>query len=503
MSEIKQLFNQTVIYGFSSVIARILNFFLVPLYTILFMPSEYAIVAEMYAYAALFMVIGSFGMETGFFRFAKDTNVVEKYPSNSVSKVFSSSFIFLFINALILVFLGLFFYQNIADTIGHGNHPEFILYFLFIIALDLISVLPFALLRQKNKAITFASIKTVNIIINIFFNLFFLILCPYLIEKDFAVQFITSIYDPAISVGYVFISNLIASTFTLVMLLPEIKANIAKPSFVILKRMISYSWPILIAGFAFIINETIDKLLLKYLLQPKYGSAIAMHQLGVYSACYKLTIFMTLFVQAYRFAAEPFFFNQFKKPNSKMIYSLMMQVFVLVALSIFLFIVLYLDVIKFIIPTEEYHKGLSIIPIVLMANICLGVYYNLSVWYKVTNKTKYAAIISTIGAVLTLVLNIIFIPIYGYMAAAWATLVCYGSMMIISFYFGQIHFKIPYKIKSILIYFSLAFGIFLFSNFIDVKMYKNIQIDNTVLFALYLIFMYWQIKKLFKPIRLK
>jgi len=417
--------------------------------------------------------------------------------------VFSSSFIFLCINALIIVFLGLCFRQNIADVIGHSNHSEFVLYFLFIIGLDLISIVPFALLRQQNKAIKFASIKTLNITINIFFNLFFLILCPFLQENGVFSEFINSIYNPSISVGYVFISNLIASIATLFFLLPDIKTNISKPDFLIFKRMIRYSWPILIAGLAFIINETIDKLLLKYLLQPKYGSAIAMHQVGVYSACYKLTIFMTSFVQAYRFAAEPFFFNQFKKPNSKTIYSLMMQVFVLVALSIFLFVVLYIDVIKFIIPAEEYHKGLSIIPIVLLANICLGVYYNLSVWYKVTNKTRYAAIISTIGAALTLVLNILFIPIYGYMAAAWTTLVCYGSMMIISFYLGRIHFKIPYKIKSILIYFSLALGIVLFSNFIDIKIYKNIQIDNTVLFALYIIFMYWQFKKLFNPATIK
>ena len=503
MSEIKQLFNQTIIYGFSSVVARILNFFLVPLYTVLFMPSEYAIVAEMYAYAALFMVLGSFGMETGFFRFAKDKNTVNQHPNNSVSKVFSSAFTFLLTNAVIIVFIGLCFYQNIANTIGHGNYPEFVLYFLFIIGLDLISTIPFALLRQQNKAIKFASIKTLNIAINIFFNLFFLLLCPLLHKKGIALEFVNSIYNPSISVGYVFISNLIASTATLLILCPEIKANITKPDFLIFKRMIRYSWPILIAGLAFIINETIDKLLLKYLLQPKYGTVIAMNQLGIYSACYKLTIFMTLFVQAYRFAAEPFFFNQLKKPNAKIIYSLMMQVFVLIALSIFLFVVLYIDVIKFIIPAEEYHKGLSIIPIVLMANICLGVYYNLSVWYKVTNKTKYAAIISTIGALLTLVLNIMFIPIYGYMAAAWTTLACYGSMMIISFYLGQIHFKVPYKIKSILIYFGLALGIVLFSTFIDVNVYKHIQIDNTVLFILYIIFMYSQIKKLFNPIRTK
>lgn len=486
MSEIKQLFNQTLIYGFSSVVARVLNFFLVPLYTILFMPSEYAIVAEMYAYAALLMVVGSFGMETSFFRFFKEN------LSEGRNSVFASSFIFLSFNSLLLLLIGIFFHPNIAHFLGYENHSEYIIYFVFIIAFDLLCVIPFALLRQQNKAIKFATIKTINILLNIFFNIFFLLLCPKLLSNGiFASGSLLPMCSQGVSVGHVFIANLIASVATFIILIPEIKKNITLFNYNVFKKMLVYAWPILIAGIAFIINETADKILIKHLM-PK---GIAMRELGIYSACYKLTIFMTLFVQAYRFAAEPFFFNQFKKPNAKKIYSLMMEVFILFALWIFLFIVLYIDVIKFIIPNNLYHEGITIIPIVLCANIFLGIYYNLSVWYKVTNRTKYAAIISSLGALTTIILNIVLIPILGYVGAAWATLFCYLMMVVLSFYYGQIYYRIKYKTKTLLTYFFIALSLFFCSSIFDIKLYKNIQIDNTVIFFLYTIFIYYDVKK--------
>tara|TARA_B100000902_G_C27321469_1_gene924918 strand:- start:2025 stop:3515 length:1491 start_codon:yes stop_codon:yes gene_type:complete len=492
MGTIKQLLGQTIIYGFSSVIARVLNFLLVPLYTILFIPSEYAVVSEMYAYAAFLMVFGSFGMETAFFRFIETS----KYKNLNI---FGTAFIFVFVNASILLFLGILFYTKIAAIIQHVNHPEYVLIFLFIISLDLISIIPFSLLRQRNQAFKFATIKTINIIINIFFNIFFLIVCPFFIEQDILKNFINYIYNPSISIGYVFISNLIASIVTLLILIPEIKYNISKPDFKILKNMIYYAWPIFIAGLAFMINESADKILIKYLL-PK---GIAMRELGIYSACYKLSIFMTLFVQAYRFAAEPFFFNQFKKPNSKKTYSLMLEVFVLVALLIFLFVTMYIDIIKLIIPNSLYHEGIVIIPIVLLANIFLGIYYNLSVWYKVTNQTKYAAIISLIGATITIVLNFLLIPKYGYIGAAWVTLICYTVMMFTSYYLGQKKFKIEYKKKSIISYFIFAAICFYISTLFTQKIYMNIQIDNTILFGLYIIFIYFQLKRIFRENKFK
>ena len=487
MLEIKQLFNQTVIYGFSSVIARILNFFLVPLYTILFIPSEYAVVTEMYAYAALFMVIGSFGMETAFFRY------ITQFNKTKFSSVFSSAFLFLMINSLIIIFLGCLFYKPIAGIIGYAHEPNYILYFAFIIGVDLMCVIPFALLRQQNKALKFAVVKTINILINIFCNLFFLLLLPHLIKKGIAWPIIDSL-NFSVSVKYIFLSNLIASAVTILILSKDVKNNLATFHPAIFKKMLSYAWPILIAGLAFVINETADKIFIKYLLPQ----GIAMRELGIYSACYKLTIFMTLFVQAYRFAAEPFFFNQFKRPHAKEIYSMMLQVFVLFALSIFLLIVFYIDLIKLLIPNPLYHEGIKIIPIVLLANICLGVYYNLSVWYKVTNKTRYAAIISSLGSIVTIFLNLLLIPVFGYMGAAWSTLACYATMMIISFYLGQKNFKIQYNLFAIIKYFLIALLLFYLSQFFNAEVFDNIQIDNTVFFFLYIIFIYVQLKDVFK-----
>ena len=487
MSGIQSLFGQTVIYGLSSVIARVLNFLLVPLYTVLFIPSEYAIISEMYAYAALLMILGSFGIETAFFRFSEKTK-------ESLKSVFGTSFWLLFINASVLFLLGGLFYKEIAVTIRHESNPEYVLYFLIIIALDLLTIIPFASLRHKNKAVKFATIKTINIITNITFNLFFLLLCPKLIKQGFLEPVIQKIYNPNITVGYVFISNLIASATTILILLPDIIKNIKKPDYGTLIKIFKYSWPILLAGIAFIINESADKILIKYLL-PK---GIAMRELGIYSACYKLSIFMTLFVQAYRFAAEPFFFNTLNGPNSKKIYALMLHAFVVVACFFFLLVTLYIDIIKLIIPNPLYHEGIVIVPIVLLANMFLGIYYNLSVWYKVTDQTKYAAIISGIGAISTITLNIMLIPAYGYIGAAWSTLFCYFIMTAISFYLGQEKYKINYNLKSILGCFFLTFAVFILSHFSQQSLYQNIQLDNTVLFLLYTIFTFWQIKKIFK-----
>ncbi|MBJ05080.1 MAG: polysaccharide biosynthesis protein [Flavobacteriales bacterium] len=494
MFELKQLFHQTIIYGFSSVIARVLNFFLVPLYTILFMPSEYAIIAEMYAYAGLFMVIGSFGMETTFFRFVKN-EAIKSSSTENTRKVFSTAFTFLIFNTLILLFLGFLFLEDISFIIEHENHPEYIALFIIIVSLDLLSVIPFSILREQNRAVTFAVIKTINICINIFFNLFFLLLCPYLLNTIGTGQVLNIFYNPDVSVVYVFISNLIASTITLIILTPIVFKNYSQPDYPLFKKMIKYAWPIFIAGLAFILNETADKILIKYLLP----TGIAMRELGIYSACYKLTIFMTLFVQAYRFAAEPFFFHQLKSPNPQKTYSLMMNSYVLFSLLIFLFVVLFLDTIKLIIPNQLFHEGVVIVPIVLLANLFLGIYYNLSVWYKVINQTHFAAIISTMGAIITLILNIILIPTYGYIGAAWTTLICYFSMCLLSVFFSRKRYHINYDFKSIIIHFCFALFLYALSNVINNPLYINIQIDNAIIFFIYIIFIFTQMKKLITP----
>ena len=481
MRELYVLFNQTIIYGFSSVVARVVNFFLVPLYTVLLIPSEYAVVTEMYAYASFLIVLGSFGMETAFFRFAS----IEKKNRNFV---FSTAFCFLCVNALVFLLAIIIYYKDIASLISHDNNPEYLLYFAIIIVFDIMAIIPFAVLRHHNNALKFAIIKTVNIICNIFFNIFFLIICPLLIDNNFFPGIIEYIYSPNLSVAYIFISNMLASIITIVLLIPEIVNYLHRPNLLLFKKMINYSWPILIAGLAFVVNESADKLLIKYLL-PK---GIAMRELGIYSACYKLTIFLTLFVQSYRFAAEPFFFSRFKKPKAKQTYSLMMSVFVLVALAVFLFVTLYIDYIKLILRSELYHEGVKIIPIVLLANIFLGIYYNLSVWYKVTNKTYYAAIISLIGSVVTISLNFLFIPRLGYIGAAWTTLLCYFIMALVSFSLSNRHYKIPYNTLRITYYFCFAGGVFLISTIFNTTNF----IINTFLFFIYFIFTLIECKSL-------
>ncbi len=487
MLELKQLYSQTLIYGFSSVLARVLNFLLVPLYTSIFLPSEYAIVTEMYAYAAMLMILGSFGMETSMFRY------INKYKKQDSSTIFSTAFAFVFFNAITLLIIGSVFYQSISNSIGYNNNPEYVLYFAFIIAFDLITIIPFALLRQQNKAKSFALIKTINIIINIFCNVLFFIVIPFFIKSSY-LQFSHIIGGYTISVEYVFLSNLIASFVTIIFLMRIINKNLSSFDYSIFKKMLKYAAPILVAGIAFVINESADKILLKYLL-PK---SVSMRELGIYSACYKLTIFMTLFVQAYRYAAEPFFFNKFNQPNSKKIYSLMLQLFALVSGFIFLLIVLNLEIVKLIIPNPLYHEGVKIIPIVLLANIFLGIYYNLSVWYKVIDKTYYAAIISTIGALITIVFNILLIPKIGYMGAAWSTMLCYLSMMAISFVLGRRNYFINYNVYKSSSYIIIAILILFLSSVSKYEIYNNIQIDNTIFILLYTIFMYKEIKKIFK-----
>ncbi|NTW24566.1 MAG: oligosaccharide flippase family protein, partial [Lentimicrobium sp.] len=314
----------------------------------------------------------------------------------------------------------------------------------------------------ENKPIRFALIKIANIVVNIGMNLFFILLCPYILSThpDSGIAgLIGKIYNPEIGVGYIFISNLIASVLTLVMLIPEISFGKMLIDRKLLKQMLKYSWPLLIFGLAGIINETFDRIILKYLLPDK---TTAMAQLGIYGACYKISILMTLFIQTYRYAAEPFFFEHAKSGNAKETYSALMHYFIIVCLLIFLGIMLYIDVVMLFVG-KDFREGAGVVPILLMANLFLGVFYNLSVWFKLTDRTKAGAAISIAGAVITLVLNFILIPVMGYMGAAWATLICYASMMVISYLFGQKYYPINYDLKSALKYSLIAVAIYAIS----------------------------------------
>jgi len=451
LNPLKKLLGQTAIYGLSSIVGRLLNYFLVPLYTYVLCTAEYGIVTEMYAYVGFFLIFLTYGMETGFFRFAQNNDKKKLYDS-SLTSLFVTSFIF-----IILIF---FFYKPIANLIGHEEVPQYVLWLGIIVALDAFSAIPFAKLRQENKAKRFASIKVINICVNIFFNLFFIVLCPYLFENSQNTWVIEShLNEPW--VGYIFVSNLIASIITIILLLPEILQFSFNIDIKLLKRLLIYSSPLLIAGLAGNANEMLDRILLKYLLPEN----IAMSELGIYGANYKVAIFMTLFIQMFRYAAEPFFFNQEKDKNSKKLYADVMKYFVLFGLLIFLGIMMYIDVVKHFIG-PEFRSGLKIVPILLLANLFLGIVFNLSIWYKLNNLTKYGAYLAVFGATITVALNAWWIPIYGYMGSAWATLICYFAIMIASYFLGRKYFKIDYNIKLISAYLIFAIALYYISTLV-------------------------------------
>ncbi len=470
MSAIKRLAGQTAIYGIPSILGRILGYLLVPLYTRVFITGEYGTVNVFYSYASFLMVILTYGMETAFFRFHEQETDKERVFSTGMISLLFTSILFL---VLVSVYSG-----PIARWIDYAGNKNYIIWFGWILALDAISSIPFARLRAKNRPVRFASIKMTGIVINIGLNLFLILLCPYILRHSPAggpARLIHLFFRPDWGIEYIFISNLIASGITMLLLLPEIRATRWKLDPVFWRKMFLYAFPLLFAGMAGIVNETFDRLLLRYLL-PK---DVASSQVGIYAACYKISILMTIFIQAYRYAAEPFFFAQAKEKDAKKVYARIMDYFIITVSLIFLVTMVYLDdfVLKFI--GKDYRIGRGVIPVLMLANLFLGVYYNLSIWYKLTGKTIWGAWLSVIGAVITLILNFWWIPlssdhlIYGYYGSAWATFICYGSMMLISFFIGQKYFPIKYNIPKFGGYLGLAVLLYFIST--------AVKIDHSIL----------------------
>ena len=422
MNPLKKLASQTAIYGLSSVVGRLLNYLLVPLYTRYFLPAEYGVVTELYAYVAFLVVLLTYGMETAFFRFSKKEETTKVYSTTLISLLISS-----------VVFVGLIFLNSsaISEWLGYANHPEYIQFFALIIGMDAVASISFAKLREQDKAMRFAFIRIVNIMINIGLNLYFIVYQEY-------------------GIAYIFIANLVASVITLLMLFPQMISSSWVFDKKLWKKMMIYALPLLIAGLAGMTNETIDRILLKHLLP---NTDIAASELGLYGAFYKLSIIMILFIQTFRFAAEPFFFAQEKEGNSRKIYADVMKYFTIIMAIIFLGVTIFYDVLKGFLGSE-YHdeRGFLVVSILLLANLFLGIYYNLSIWYKLTEKTKYGAYLSIFGAIITLSLNFTLIPVLGFVGCAWATLVCYFSMTVASYYLGKRHFSVPYQVKRIALY---------------------------------------------------
>lgn len=435
----------------SSIIGRFLNYLLVPVYTRVFLDAEYGVVTELYAYVAFFTVLYTYGMETAFFRFS------EKDKRYDI--VFSTAFLFIAFTTMLLTAVFVFFSEEIAVKLSYPDHPEYITWFAMILAFDTLAAIPFARIRQKGQPIKFAAIRIANILVNIGLNLFFLVVCPWVIKHGSAefTGVVQKIYDPGIGVGYVFISNVIASAIMFALTCTEVVRHRISFDGKLWNEMMIYALPLLLVGFAGIVDEMTGRALLKWLLPGTTEENLA--QLGIYGACYKLAMLVSLFTQAFRYAAEPFFFSQAKEANAPQTFARVTKYFTIIGCIMFLVIMLYIDVFKYFIG-ENFRSGLKVVPILLWANIALGAYYNLSVWYKLTDKTMTGAFISVAGAMLTIVLNIALIPVLGYVGSAWATLSCYVFMSLVSYALGQRYYPIPYEIGKITGYCVLALALY-------------------------------------------
>ena len=450
---IRKLAGQTAVYGLSSIVGRLLNYLLVPLYTYKFTnAADYGVVSELYAWVAFLVVLLTFGMETAYFRFRKE-NTNEK-------EVFASGFFILTIINLFFLAAIFLFNQSIANALLFNEHPEYILLLGLIVVLDGISALPLARLRAEEKALQFAGINLASIFINILLNLVFMLI---LFDPN----------NPEKGVFYILLANLISSAIKPVLLYKDFLQVSFKPNGQLIRAMLLYAAPLVIAGFAGIINETLDRILLKHLLYDETDPSSLMHaeaQVGIYSACYKLAMLVTIIIQAFRYAAEPFFFAQHKSENKNQIYVKVMNYFLAFLCLIFLGVSLNIDILKYFIQNESYWVGLGVVPILLLANVFLGVYFNQSIWYKLSNKTKFGAYIAISGAILTIGINLVFIPIYGYWASAWATLIVYAFQMVLSYVLGQVHYPIPYNLKK--------FGLYLGSSLLIYWCFSMIQFNS-------------------------
>ncbi|MEZ4792930.1 MAG: oligosaccharide flippase family protein [Gelidibacter sp.] len=483
MSGFKNLFKQTFVYGLATVLPRMLSFILVPLYTtkgVLSSVAEYGKVSIIFSWFVIFNVILAYGMETAFFRYFNKEEDQERVTGTSAIALILSSVGF---------FLLAFLFKNQIATFTDIK-AEYISLVIWILLLDALVIIPFAWLRAMEKSMAYAIVKILNVAINLGLNVFFLL---YLKKWATDNSLFDTIYIPNFEINYIFISNLIASAVTLVLMLHfyfRIKYTFDSDLF---KRMMRYAIPVLIAGIAFSINETFDRILLDYLLPPD----IAETKVGMYSACYKIAVFMTLFATAYRLGIEPYFFSHAKSENPQKNYARILEFFVAFGSVMVLVVVVFADVLKpYIVRDSAYWEAMWIVPIILIANFCLGIYHNLSVWYKITDRTKFGAYISVLGALLTLGLNVWLIPIIGYKGSAIATLVAYGSMMIASYYYGQKYYPIPYNLKKMTLYLlvSTAFSV------ISFYVYRDIFWIGVVLLVLYLLIVYWLERKQIKQI---
>ena len=468
MSLLKKLFKQTFIYGLATVLPRMISFLLVRLHTDVMHPDFYGELAVIFAWFAMFNVVLAYGMETAFFRFY--TKEQDK------DSVLSTSLISVLCTTLAFTVIALLFKNTVAGILS--IQPHYLKYVVAILSLDALVLIPFAWLRAKERPMRYAIIKILNVVVNMGLNLFFLLWLPKL-----AVQYpdgvFASWYVPHFQVSYIILSNVVASAITLLLMVKPYIICTYTFDKALWRKMMKYATPVLIAGIAYTINEVFDRIMLEKLLPED----IASKKVGMYNACVKLALFMTLFSTAFRMGIEPFFFSHSNAENPQRTYAQITNYFVILGSVIVLGVVVYADVLKeLFVSNPEYWDAMSIVPLIVIAAFFLGIYHNLSVWYKVTDRTKYGAFISLIGAVLTLIINYTLIPYIDYWASAIATVVAYGSMMLLSFYLGRKYYPIPYNLRKILFYFTLSLGFSLLSFYV----FKRNLIIGSILFLVFL-----------------
>lgn len=447
---LKKLASQTVVYGLGSVLPRVITFLYSFVLTYIFKePSELSANTEFYSYVSFFNILFTYGMETAFFHFSSKLEDKERVYSTALISILGSTGV---LTLLLLLFSG-----SLAAMVKEPDHVNYVVWCLLIVATDALMAIPFARMRLQNKARQFAGLKLLNVSVFILLNIFFFNVCKPAFYKD-PESTLAGFYDPGVGVGYAFLAGLLANVASLLFLAKDFLRVTYTFDRELWRSMLRYAWPLLILGFAGMINETFDRFVLKYLLPED----IARHELGVYGACYRIAMLMTIFTTAFKYAAEPFFFNHAAGKDSKKLNAVVMKYYVLFCWFLFLGIMMNLPWLKFLV-SERFREGLDVVPLLLLANLCVGVYWNLSIWFKLTGQTKYGAIITVLGAAITLFLNFWGIPKFGYMACAWATLAAYSSMMVLSYILGQKYYPVKYNLRSISVFSFLALGLYALS----------------------------------------
>ncbi len=442
---LRQLASQTALYGLSTILGRFLNYLLVPLYTgVLKQTADYGIVTQMFAYSGFLMVLFSYRMESAFFRFGT--------PEADRERAYTTGLGTLTLTTLVLAAVMLVFSGPLSDWLLIGDHPEYVRYFALILGLDALAELPFARLRLEQRPLHFVGIKLTNIGVNIGLNVFWLVFCPWAAGQGW--QWVHRVWSPDVQVAYIFLANLIASAVTLALLAPALRIRLRWYDPVLLKQMLRYAGPLVVVSLAGVVNEMLDRSILIYLLPG--STAWNRAQLGIYGANYKLAMLITLFTQAYRYAAEPYFFRTSGDSDSPRILAEAAKWFTLAASAAMLGILLFLPVLKHFLRNPAYHEGLGVVPILLVANVLLGVYYNVSVWFRLKDKTATGAWIALAGAGITVLLNLLLIPHMGYYGSAWATLVCYAFMCVATWHIGRRHYPVPYPVAKMAAYVCVA-----------------------------------------------